>query len=166
MTADASQPDQRPSRTRAKKLKLTPQRKALFLQELAEHGIVGWSARQASPGAEGDCVDTFRNERERDPEFDAAWEDALRRSDQHILNELHRRAVTGIEETSANGAVRTRYSDQLMALILKSKRFGDKFTDRSKVEHSGRTQLDLGIGELSPESQAQLREILRREAKS
>jgi hypothetical protein len=162
MTADPQ--DRRPPRAGAKKIKLTPERKALFLQELAEHGIIGWAARQASPGAEGECRRTFEDERERDPEFEAAWQDALKRSDENILNELHRRAIKGIDETGKDGAVRTRYSDQLMALILKSKRFGDKFTDRTKVEHSGTTRHDFGLGELSKESQAQLREILRREA--
>lgn len=160
-TADPRDP--RPQR--ARKIRMTDDRKRVFLRELTEHGIIGWACKQASPGAVGTCEKSFREERERDPEFAEAWDAALDHSNQAILKELHRRAIDGVEEHGAHGAVRTRYSDSLLALMLKSKRFGDLFTERSKVEHSGgiTSKKELDIESLPPHKRALLRELLEDE---
>lgn len=144
---------------------MTDERKRVFLRELTEHGIIGWAAEQASPGAVGRCLNTFREERERDPEFAEAWDAAMESSNRKILRELHRRAVEGVDEPGPGGSVRTRYSDSLMALMLKSKRFGDAFVDRQDVKHSGeiQTKKGLDIESLPKHKRALLRELLEDE---
>jgi hypothetical protein len=51
--------------------KLTDRRKRLFLLELSRHGILARAARAASPRASSryGALQTFKDERERDPEF-------------------------------------------------------------------------------------------------
>lgn len=143
---------------------MTAERKAVFLQELNEHGIIGWACRQASPHSKGSPTSSFYDERKRDPEFAAEWDAALERSNQAILRELHRRAIDGVDESDKHGNIRTRYSDSLMALMLKSKRFGAEFNERHEMELSGTVaNVNLELDALSPESREQLRAILARE---
>src|SRR3546814_11038267 len=77
---------------------LTPERKAAFLAELARHGIAVRAARAASPQSAQGALSTFTNERPRDPEFAAAWEEALETARADADHEIYRRAVEGYDE--------------------------------------------------------------------
>lgn len=106
-------------------MKLSAQRRRVFLDELARHGIVIRAARAASPHAgERAALKTFYNARERDPEFAEAWDNAIATATSVVESELHRRAVEGYEEPVYQrgekvGTVR-RYSDRLLELRAKA----------------------------------------------
>lgn len=147
---------------------LTAKRKATFLTELARHGVFARAARVASPHtATGACA-TFREEARRDPEFAAQVTEAREQADGDLLVELHRRAVEGVVEDvyGPKGEVvgqRRRMSDRLLIEKLRS-RFPQEFAQRSVVEQDSTVKVkSLGLDQLSPESQDQLREILERE---
>lgn len=150
---------------------LTAKRKALFLAELAKHGVVARAARVASPNSLTGACATFREEAKRDPEFAAQITEAREQADGDLLVELHRRAVEGTSEPifGPNGqqvGSKRRYSDRLLLEKVRS-RFPADFAQRSVAEVkqttiSTRTK-SLGLEKLSPESQRQLREILERE---
>src|SRR3546814_1182094 len=73
---------------------LTPERKAAFLAELARHGIAVRAARAASPQSAQGALSTFKNERQRDPEFAAAWEEALETARAEVDHEIRTEAQT------------------------------------------------------------------------
>jgi hypothetical protein len=113
-----------------------------FLQHLAGSGNVSASAEAA-------CLSrsTFYTLRKHDEEFAAAWADAVETATDALEAEARRRAVEGYEEyvTCKDGLVlgpdgqpvmQRRYSDSLMALLLRAHR-PDKFRDRASVEHTG-----------------------------
>ena len=77
------------------KRKLTAKRKGIFLDELRRHGIVVEAARVASPHSRDrhGAASSFRDERNRDPEFAAAWDSAQETADANLLMEARRRAV-------------------------------------------------------------------------
>ena len=52
-------------------------RKALFIDELRRCGVATRAARLASSHSAGSCIQSFRDERLRDREFDARWIAAL-----------------------------------------------------------------------------------------
>ena len=54
-------------------MRMTEDRKRVFIDQLRRHGVVSRAARSASPGALGGCVQSFRDELRRDPRFDARW---------------------------------------------------------------------------------------------
>ena len=58
-------------------MKLTEQRKAAFLAELARHGIVARAARAASPHSARGAVQTFRDLRAGDADFGCDWDEAM-----------------------------------------------------------------------------------------
>ena len=59
-------------------MKLTDRRKKAFLAEFSRHGILVRAARAASPRASAryGAVQTFKDERERDPEFERRLDEA------------------------------------------------------------------------------------------
>ncbi len=156
---------------------MTEKRKAIFLAELARHGVFARAARVASPHtATGACA-SFRDEIARDPGgFGAQVAEAREQADGDLLVELHRRAVEGVPEDvyGPNGQVvgqRRRMSDRLLiekirsrASLLAERGEGD-FTPSQKVESNATVKVkgSLGLDRLSPESREQLREILERE---
>lgn len=148
---------------RARKLKMTPERKALFIEKLAEFGVAEWAAVEASPGAKGSCISTFHDAAERDPEFADEWTAAMERGRMRVVREAYRRAVEGDQTYGKDGApTGKRYSDSLMGLILKSKQMGGQFTEKQEIEHSGTVERgpDLGIADLSKKQRAKLRDFL------
>ena len=62
-----------PQPARALHAPLTAERKAIFLRELARHGVAAEAARVASPhtAERHGALSTFVSERNRDPEFAA-----------------------------------------------------------------------------------------------
>ena len=99
----------------------------VFLRELAAHGIVRRAAQAASP----DCktprgaARAFYDERERNPEFAAQWDDAVEEAGAAIESEIHRRGVDGFEEQrmSADGKVHIyrRYSDPCLLALARAR---------------------------------------------
>lgn len=108
----------------------TPPRnwKAVFLRELA---IDGNRSRAAAAARVGHT--TAYEQRNRDPEFRAAWDAAIDQAGEYLEAEAWRRATEGTDEplVSARGliyhedgtpATVRKYSDSLMQLLLKGAR--------------------------------------------
>ena len=153
---------------------LTEKRKAIFLAELARHGVFARAARVASPHAATGACASFRDEANRDPEFAARIAEAREQADGDLLVELHRRAVEGVTEDvyGPKGDVvgqRRRMSDRLLIEKIRSRatlfteRGEGDFTPSQRVESNVKVRGSMGLDRLSPESRDQLREILERE---
>lgn len=111
-----------------------------FLDELRQRGNVRDAARVA-----GLARQTFYEWKGADPDFAAAWDEALDEAADTMEREAWRRAVEGVDEPvfgrvgkDQDGEVGTirRYSDSLMQLLLKAHR-PEKYRERQQVEHSG-----------------------------
>lgn len=78
-----------------------------------------------------------------DPEFAAAWDDAIEQAVDRAVQELYRRAVEGVEKpvtVAGEREVIREYSDTLLIFLLKCHRrevYGDR------IEHSGPKGRDL-----------------------
>lgn len=125
---------------------LTAERKAAFLMELARHGIAVRAARAASPHSSDGAASTFKDERDRDPEFARAWEDALEAARADVEHEIYRRSTEGFEEPVFGGRYREtvvgtvrRYSDRLLELraraLLPAYRDAAALTVNKRVTH-------------------------------
>ena len=136
-------------------MKLTDRRKRLFLAELARHGILVRAARAASPRASSryGAVQTFKDERERDPEFAAQWQEAVEAAEASIEHELYRRAQEGWEEPIYGGRYKEqivgtvrKYSDRL--LELRARAMLPAYRETSAVSVNGRVTHDVDAGVL------------------
>lgn len=109
--------------------------KAAFLQKLIETGNVSVSARIV-----GIEKATAYNHREADPEFRAAWAEAIDTAVDLLEHGARTRALEGTLEPVYQGGKKVgeirRYSDRLMELLLKGHR-PEKYAGQFKVEHSG-----------------------------
>lgn len=119
-------------------------RKGIFLAELRRHGIVVAAARAASPHATDSAASSFYNLRRMDPEFAAAWADALQEACGSVEMEIHRRAVEGWEEPVYQkgelvGTV-TKYSDRLLELRARGLMPERYAVERRDVKVSGEVQ--------------------------
>ncbi len=129
--------------------KITPERRAVFLELLAQTGIVSHSAAGASPNAKSaDPSGSFRSLRDRDPLFAQEWELAMQRFNDRLEAEAIRRAVEGIPEAiyqkgervidhDGSPAVVMRYSDRLLERLLEAK-LGREYARKREIEVSGR----------------------------
>jgi transposase-like protein len=105
----------------------TPQRvRATFLRELRKRGNVSDAARKARI----DRTTAYRW-RDAEPEFAAAWDEAIEHAIDVMESEAYRRAVEGVDEPvfgrigkDQDGEVGTirKYSDALMNTLLKAHR--------------------------------------------
>ncbi len=131
---------------------MTPERKAAFLAELARHGIANRAARAASPGSAAGAMTTFKDARERDPAFAAAWEDAIDTARADVEHEIYRRSTEGYEEPVFGGKYREtvvgtvrKYSDRLLELraraLLPAYRDAAALTVNKRVTHD----VDVGL---------------------
>ena len=121
--------------------KVTRQRaRETFLAELARRGNVSAAAEIATMSRRW-----FYEEREGDPQFAAAWDEALETAIDAMELEARRRAVEGVEKPiigrvgkDQDGIITTvrEYSDSLMTLLLKAHR-PDKYRERQQIEHTG-----------------------------
>lgn len=143
---------------------LTAKRKAAFLAELARCGVASRAAKAASPNATGSGMQTFRDERRRDPEFARAWADALEQHAGDLVAELYRRAMTGdqVPIQNAKGELigwRSVRSDKLLLEAVRA--HVAAFTPRTATEVTAKvSNVPLGLDRLTPENQEKLREIL------
>lgn len=146
----------------------TPERKNKYLAALAKHGETVLARIEV-----GISKRTEERHRAEDAVFRDAMDEALRQYGATLSKEIHRRGVEGVQEpvygnvggqgggTGVIGFV-TRYSDRL--LLTQAQRFESAYTPKQKVEHSGAVKSEgLGLEQLSPESQDDLRRILERE---
>ena len=131
---------------------LSANRKAAFIAELARHGIAMRAARAASPHTETGALSTFQDERQRDPAFAAAWDDAVEVARADVEHEIYRRSTEGYEEPVFGGRYREtvvgtvrRYSDRLLELraraLLPAYRDGVPFS----INNRGTYELDAGL---------------------
>jgi hypothetical protein len=136
-------------------LKLTDRRKKLFLAELSRHGILARAGRAASPHtrAPSGALQTFVDERQRDPDFAARWDEAMEAARADVEHELYRRAQEGWEEPILGGKYREavvgtvrRYSDRL--LELRARALLPAYRDVSAVTVGGRVTHDIDVGVL------------------
>jgi hypothetical protein len=110
-----------------------------FLERLAETCCVVRAAAHA--GIERRRLYEMRA---ADPEFAAAWTRALEAGSDILESEALRRSVEGVDEPVYQGGALvgsvTKYSDTLLALLLKS-HLPEKYRERSEVKHSGTIEL-------------------------
>lgn len=99
-----------------------------FLETLRQTGQV----REAVKAAKA-CDSTFYMIRQREPDFAAAWEEALQIGLDRLQDEAIRRAIDGSEEPvfykGQQVATVRKYSDRLLTVLLKAhrpERYGDK----------------------------------------
>jgi len=150
---------------RSERTPLTAKRKALFLSELAKHGIFVRAARAASPDSLTGAVATFREEARRNPEFAAQIAEAIEAADGELLAELHLRAVEGVptDIRGPNGQVVGTYrrvSDRLLVEKLRS-RFPRDFATHTVSEITAKVKNEpIGLAELTATEQDKLREVL------
>lgn len=167
-------------------MKLTEARKREFLRHLAEHGVAREAARGASPHAKGadGAYKTFADERNRNPAFAQAWDDAIAEAIGKLEREAFRRGVEGwvergVFDKDGNrvGDV-VRFSDRMLELALK--RHVPEYRERAQLDVNGRVQIHADLRarieadidstherravelfrELAPEARSQLRALL------
>jgi len=160
------------SLSRAHREPLTEARKRAFLEALRIYGVATRAAREASPSAKGKgVVSTFKDLRARDPEFAAAWDDAIEAHHGDLVVELYRRATVGdqVPIQNAKGEVIGWRSIRSDALLLAAVRAHcPAFTPRTQTEavveqtvtQRRPTELGMKLEELTPENRRKLREVL------
>ena len=148
---------------------MTAGRKKRFLEELAKHGNVKIAAQATHPHRAIGADSAFRAERERDPDFAAAWDEALEEAAALLEAEIHRRGVEGYEETrednKGNVTIIRKFSDQCLLNLarFRIKGFGKQEVE-AKVDAKVDAKIDLGsLASLSRESREELRRIIERE---
>lgn len=154
-------------------MKLTNRRKRAFLAELARHGILVRAARAASPRASAryGAVQTFKDERDRDPEFAAQWDEAVEAAEASIEAEIYRRAQEGVEEPIYGGKYRekivgtvTRYSDALLMFRAKALLPAYRESQAISVNKTVTHEVDANLlGDAVAKVATQMAQNLRRE---
>lgn len=120
--------------------------RAEFLEELRKRGNVRDACRTAGIGRQ-----TVYDLRGRDPEFAAAWDEAVDEAVDTMEGEAWRRAVEGVDEPvfgrvarDQDGEVGTirKYSDALMNTLLKAHR-PEKYRERVDVQQHGKVEIEF-----------------------
>lgn len=115
-----------------------------FLAALARTGVVQAAARLAKVGRR-----TVYDRRGTDPEFAAAWDEAVELSTAALETEAYRRAVTGtlrpvFHQGVKSGTVR-EHSDTLLIFLLKARRPA-VYRDSHRVEVAGDPANPIKVG--------------------
>lgn len=135
-------------------MKLTDRRKRMFLLELSRHGILVRAARAASPRASSryGAVQTFKDERDRAPEFAAQWQEAVEAAEASIEHEVYRRAQEGWEEPIFGGRHKEKivgtvrkYSDRLLELRARAMLTAYRETTTIGVNKRVTHELEAGV---------------------
>lgn len=129
------------------------ERKQRFLEALRKAPHITAAARAA-----GWHRSWAYRERAADPEFAAAWDDALEEAIDLCEEEAHRRAFKGTVRPVFQGGVRVgsvrEYSDTLAIFMLKAHR-PERYRENVRMEHAGR--LDIrNVTELSDDELAHI----------
>lgn len=114
----------------------------------------------------GVCSGTIRRYIKSNPDFAARWEDAGLFYLETLEEELHRRAVTGIEETVVRDGkeyTRVKYSDALLKLQLQrhDRRYRTQLPPEPPKQEDEVKQLD--VSGWTQESRDGMRAIMKRE---
>lgn len=116
----------------------TAARRARFLTVLAHTGCVRDACRVVGLAS----TNAYRT-RARLPDFAKRWDDALARANKGLVATAYARAVEGVEEPIIRGdkvvATRRRYSDSLLALLIKRGDLSD-----ARVEEEARRDVLSG----------------------
>ena len=119
--------------------------RAKFLDVLRESCNVSEAARAAGIGRR-----TAYEWRDADEEFATAWAEAEQEAIDKLEREAWRRAVEGVDKPVVHQGVITgtykEYSDKMLEILLKGHR-PERYTDRSKIEHSGKVSLESLIAD-------------------
>ncbi len=111
-----------------------------FLAVLRESCNVSEAARAAAIGRR-----TAYEWRDADQKFAAEWAEAEQEAIDKLEREAWRRAVEGVDKPIIHQGAITgtykEYSDKMLEILLKGHR-PDRYTDRSKIEHSGKVSLE------------------------
>jgi len=150
-----------------KRQRLTKARQNLFLEALAESGIVNVAVTRA-----GTSRTRVYELRKVDAAFAAAWDAAEETAADRLEEEALRRAVDGVPEPLVSGGklVRDddgnpicvqRYSDQMLGLLLRARR-PEKFRDQRLVHAGDPAQpIELKVREMTLEQRrARLAELM------
>lgn len=123
---------------------IPPEHFEQFLALLREMPNVTRAARTL-----GHAPRSFRNYRERDPDFAEAWDAALEEGIENCEAELHRRAFEGTDKPITHQGVITgsykEYSDTLAMFLLKAHR-PEKYRERQDISHTGAMSLTVATG--------------------
>lgn len=144
---------------------ITPEkRKELFLDQLRKEPNITKAAKAA-----GYARRYIYALKEKDPDFAAAWEDALQESLDLCEGELHRRAFRGTLKPVFQGGGEVgkirEYSDTLAIFLMKAHR-PEKYRENWNVQHTGRdggpieTQTTHDLSALTLEELHVLRDIV------
>ena len=145
----AQRPKARSPKNKAKKTNPTRDVRSLFLEHLRKSANVSESARVAVISRA-----TVHRWRQEDPDFAAAWDDAMEDATDTLEAEARRRALDGHEEyvVSMGQIVRDpetglplkqrKYSDALTALLLKAHR-PERYRERHEVKNTGNVTLNF-----------------------
>jgi hypothetical protein len=121
----------------------TTDRQEAFLEALRQVPNITYAAIQS-----GVSRKTAYNHRDQDPEFAAAWDEALEEGVDMIELEAHRRAVQGYTEpVFYMGAIVghvIKYSDALMARLLQAHR-PEKYSEKHQHKVSGENPLQQAL---------------------
>jgi hypothetical protein len=131
-------------KTTKKRKPRKPPWRVVFLKSLATTGIVSRACKVSSIGR-----NAAYDARNSDPEFAAAWDEAIDEAADLLEEECRRRAYEGITRKKFNGRgepiidpetqtqyYEREYSDTLLIFTLKAAR-PEKFRERVSNEHSG-----------------------------
>ncbi|HEX2863050.1 MAG TPA: hypothetical protein VHN99_00665 [Deinococcales bacterium] len=115
--------------------KWTPKKRAQFLTLLAEDPNVSRAAEEI-----GVARSWLYQQRNTDPAFAAAWDEAVEHAVETLESEVRRRALGWDEDVfnkdGEHTGARRVYSDNLAMFLLKAHR-PDRYRDRSTTEHTG-----------------------------
>ena len=139
-------------------IRWTAQRRRTFLATLAESGNVSAAVRAAEVSRSRAYV-----LKATDPEFAAAWDDALEAAVDQLEAEARHRAIDGVEQPHFHqgkvcGTVR-KYSDALLMFLLRSHR---PETYRDRTEQRAGAQDDDRVEQEVSNARADLEERLAR----
>lgn len=106
------------------------------------------AARSASPQSTSGALSTFKDERQRDPEFAVAWQEAVDTARAEIEHEIYRRSTEGYEEPVFGGKYKEqivgtvrRYSDRL--LELRARALLPAYRDAAALNVNKRVVVDM-----------------------
>jgi len=115
---------------------ISDEQRQTFLDVLSRTGVIRPALEAA--GFKRNCLPRLRS----DPDFEAAYREALEDATDTMESEAYRRAVNGVLRTKAIGSGENtqfidelHYSDPMLMFLLKANR-PDRFADRSKSEIS------------------------------
>jgi len=154
---------------------LSDARCELFLAALRQCGNLGQAAREASPGASGDCSRTFRDRRRADPVFEQAVQDALEDFRDLIRQEAYRRGIQGVpvDVIGPTGTVigqRVVASDRVLLELMRGRlkehqpvRRVEATVSSTVVQTTRNESLDAYLSSMSRSNRAKLKEVLEDE---